>query len=332
MYTKAIHRLLIAILGVTVLWGMSAVAQQSAPPSGTGSSAQRGRARDSVAMRLERMSQRLGLTDDQKSRLTPILQNDFDQARAIRQDTSLTRDQRRAKLAELRQSTRAQIEPILTDEQRAKFGKAGMRGKGMGGGHRGMGMDPSRRLDRFGQGLNLTDEQKAKLQPLFEQQRTQMQALRQDTSLTPEQKRTKMKELRDANHQKVMAILTPEQQQKMQQMFAKHGRKGMDRWSQLGRMVEQLNLSDEQKSKLQPLFEQQRTQMQALRQDTSLTPEQKRTKMKELRDANHQQVMAILTPEQQQNLESMRAKRPRRGYGTGMGPDMQPAPPSPPQN
>jgi Spy/CpxP family protein refolding chaperone len=178
-------------------------------------------------MRLQRMSQHLNLTDDQKARLTPIVQNEAEQARAIRQDTSLTPEQRRAKMKELRQSTRTQIEPILTAEQKEKMDTFARRGKAMRG-SKGMGTDTGRHMDRLSQKLNLTDEQKSKLQPLFEEHRKQMQSLRQDTSLTPEQKRAKLKELRQANHQQMMSVLTPEQQQKLEQMRASqpHNRRG----------------------------------------------------------------------------------------------------------
>lgn len=251
MHTRTFHKALMAVVGGTILFGLSALAQQTptdaqnAPAQTQNVPAGKMKARDNIAMRIQRMSQHLNLTEDQKSKITPILQSQMEQARSIRQDTSLTPDQRRAKMKELRESTRSQIEPILTPEQREKMENFAQRRKEMRGG-REMGMGSARQMDRLSQKLNLTDEQKSKLQPLFEEHRKQMQSL----------------------------------------------------W-----------------------------------QDTSLTPEQRREKAKELRQANHQQMLAILTPEQQQKLQQMRADRPHRrhGYGQGMGPDVQPAPPSPPQ-
>lgn len=219
MQSKVFQKFLIATVAGFLLCGASAVAQQATPPTAP-EAAQKAGARDMVDMRLQRMSQHLNLTEEQKSRLTPILKNEAEQARAIRQDTSLTPDQRRAKVKELRQSTRAQIETILTAEQRQKMATfAAQRGQGMHPG-RGMGMNATPNMDRLSKELNLTDEQKAKLQPLFEEHRKQMQSIWQDTSLTPEQKRAKAKELRQSHHQQMMAVLTPEQQQKFQQMRA----------------------------------------------------------------------------------------------------------------
>ncbi len=177
------------------------------------------------ATRLQHMAQYLNLTDDQKAKIQPILQNEAEQLKAIRSDTSLTADQRHAKVQEIRKASRAQIEPILTPDQVAKL-KASMKEAAH---HRGMrhgGMNAGGPLAWMSENLNLTDDQKSKIQPLFTNQRTQVQAIRQDASLTDEQKHTKIAELRKSTHQQLMAILTPEQQQLMQQHMREHRGKG----------------------------------------------------------------------------------------------------------
>ena len=66
--------------------------------------------------------------------------------------------------------------------------------------------------------LNLTDEQKPKVQAIMDAQRQKMRDLRQDTSLTPEDRRAKMKALRDDEVTQMKAVLTPEQFEKWQKM------------------------------------------------------------------------------------------------------------------
>jgi protein CpxP len=63
--------------------------------------------------------------------------------------------------------------------------------------------------------LNLTEEQKAKLRPILQDQNQQMEALRNDTSMTQEQKIAKANEVRQNASPKIRAILTPEQLQKL---------------------------------------------------------------------------------------------------------------------
>lgn len=80
--------------------------------------------------------------------------------------------------------------------------------------------DPAKRLEWMSKKLNLTDEQKTKLQPIFQDEFQQMKAAREDTSLNREQKRDKVKQIHETFHPQVMAVLTPDQQQKLKQMRA----------------------------------------------------------------------------------------------------------------
>lgn len=66
--------------------------------------------------------------------------------------------------------------------------------------------------------LNLTDEQKAKLRPIIQDENQQMEALRSDNSLTQEQKIDKANQIRATASPKIKAILTPEQLQKLAQL------------------------------------------------------------------------------------------------------------------
>jgi protein CpxP len=69
--------------------------------------------------------------------------------------------------------------------------------------------------------LNLTDEQKAKLQPILADENQQLQALRSDTSMTQEQKISKANEIRQTASPKIRAVLTPEQLQKLDELQRK---------------------------------------------------------------------------------------------------------------
>ena len=63
--------------------------------------------------------------------------------------------------------------------------------------------------------LNLTDDQKAKLRPILMEENQQLEALRNDTSMTQAQKVAKSNEIRQVASPKIRAILTPEQLQKL---------------------------------------------------------------------------------------------------------------------
>lgn len=87
------------------------------------------------------------------------------------------------------------------------------------------------RGEKFAEKLNLTPEQKADLKSIRENEKQQAQAIKNDSSLTPDQKKAKFKELRKSSHEQMMAKLTPDQQAKFKEMRKehrghRHGRKG----------------------------------------------------------------------------------------------------------
>jgi periplasmic protein CpxP/Spy len=73
-------------------------------------------------------------------------------------------------------------------------------------------------LQMLSEKLNLTDDQKAKLKPILQEQMQQMKAVHEDSSLAPEQKRGKMKSIHESFREQVNAVLTPEQQAKFKEM------------------------------------------------------------------------------------------------------------------
>jgi Spy/CpxP family protein refolding chaperone len=87
-----------------------------APPTAEQAPPARGR----VERQLQRMSQSLNLTDDQKARIRPILQERNKQLADLRAKSSLPQGEARAKAREIRKSARQQIDQILTPEQREK--------------------------------------------------------------------------------------------------------------------------------------------------------------------------------------------------------------------
>jgi len=74
----------------------------------------------------------------------------------------------------------------------------------------------------------------------------------------------------------------------------------------LAKMAEELNLTDAQKDQIRPILKDSMTQRKALQGDATLTEEQKKAKMKELRTATHDKIFAVLTPEQQTKFDAMK--------------------------
>jgi Spy/CpxP family protein refolding chaperone len=86
------------------------------------------------AAQLDRLSERLKLTDDQKTKLQPILKEEAAKLRELRDDKTVTEEQRPAKAREIRQQYLAKIKPILTTEQFDQLKKMREQNRGQRGG------------------------------------------------------------------------------------------------------------------------------------------------------------------------------------------------------
>ena len=80
--------------------------------------------------RLLKMAEHLGLTAEQKEKVGAILKEQMEQGRAIREDESLTQEQRREKMQAFGKATREKIRAVLTPEQQVKFDAMPRRGPG----------------------------------------------------------------------------------------------------------------------------------------------------------------------------------------------------------
>ena len=89
-----------------------------------------------------------------------------------------------------------------------------------------------------------------------------------------------------------------------------------------------LNLSADQTAKLTPILTDRAQKFQALMQDQSLTPDQRHAQMKAIHENTEQQLATVLSPDQLQQLKSMRHGH-RGGWGQ-RGPNNNQAPPQNP--
>lgn len=94
-------------------------AERKGPPPGAGE-------------RIERLKEELGLTQAQLDQLKPVLREQMEAMKELRQNEDLSREEKRAKFEELRKANRDKIAAILTPEQLAKFEEL-MKKRGPGG-------------------------------------------------------------------------------------------------------------------------------------------------------------------------------------------------------
>ena len=87
-------------------------------------------------------------------------------------------------------------------------------------------MTPEAMVEHLSTQLDLTEDQKAKIKPMAEDVYKQMNEVRQDSSLSEQERREKMREIHEKALSQVKPILSPDQQRKLDQMMAGHAHQG----------------------------------------------------------------------------------------------------------
>ena len=120
---KSTKTMLIAALAAgALLTGSSALRAQEAtntPPAGEHGPGMKGR---------PDLAKQLDLTDAQKPKVEAIRKSAMEKSRALREDTSLTPEEKKAKAKAIRDDTATQMKAVLTPEQFTKWQEMSKRG------------------------------------------------------------------------------------------------------------------------------------------------------------------------------------------------------------
>ncbi|MEO8413929.1 MAG: hypothetical protein ABI472_09730 [Ginsengibacter sp.] len=186
----------------------------------------------------------------------------------------------------------------LQHSQHMHHGKAGY---GMHRHHKGVAMMKE---------LNLTDAQKQQAKSLNTEYKNQLKDLEKNESITLKDYRIKKASLEQERKSKFQALLTADQKDKI--ALAKKDRSEhmkMMAQKKIERMKTELNLTDAQVSKIQEQRGIAMTQAKAIKEDASLTNEQKKEQLMSLVKSSKESMKNIFTAEQLKKREEMRNSR-----------------------
>lgn len=156
--------------------------------------------------------------------------------------------------------------------------------------------------------LNLTDAQKQQVKALNTDYKQQLKNLKKDkNTITLTAYRTKKENLQKERKSKFNALLTPDQKNKMAQI--KKARSEKKKMIAQKKMKTALNLTDAQVAKIEGQRASFKTQAKAIRENSSLTNEQKKEQLKNLMKSNKESMNNILTAKQLREKEELRNKR-----------------------
>jgi Spy/CpxP family protein refolding chaperone len=110
-----------AILALVI--SSSAALAQTADTQSSGDAAAPagGRQMPTVDDQLQKLTKALTLTDDQQTKIKPILESQRTQMEAIRNDTSGNRRENFAKMRDVHEKSVTQVKTVLNDDQKKKY-------------------------------------------------------------------------------------------------------------------------------------------------------------------------------------------------------------------
>jgi periplasmic protein CpxP/Spy len=159
------------------------------------------------------------------------------------------------------------------------------------------------RMQETARELKLTPEQTARLQTIVRERAEKLRQLRQDTTLSPEEKRQKLMTARADLVSEVKKILTPEQFEIWRARQGEVAGRPARPLARLQQAINDLNLTEDQKEQLKPLYQEQMDKLRGLYLDPNLSMADKLDKLKGIRQEAAPKLKKVLSAEQYAAME-----------------------------
>lgn len=260
----------------------------------------------------------LSLNNDQKTKINTIYANSCKRIDSLKMANGSISKTDKEKLKQIQTDTRKQVAAVLNKEQKetlkqhykasknnphhdkTKHGNMQQREK----------MVRSYILDS----LNLSGDQRNRITAIYQKSDEQVAAAKRSLKDDKDSLRNSLRQIHKNDKQSVAAILTESQKQTLKNKFGKHEKADPEKIAQriTDRMSSELNLSNEQKTKVYALNKNFAEQKQALRTKYSnpKTSDDFKKEQKQLNQNYKKELSTVLTPEQQKKFESLQKKHP----------------------
>lgn len=158
--------------------------------------------------------------------------------------------------------------------------------------------------------LDLSASQKAELKALRQAHRNEKQAIRQDSSLSKQDKKAKLYSLRKARKAKMQALLSSEQLAQHRSLRAAH--KAKKRSQRLARLSDKLALNTQQQAQISEVLDRAAQRGQGIHSQSGLSFQEHKAQVKAHRKQTRSEINDVLNAEQQERFAQMKKDRKRK--------------------
>ena len=176
-----------------------------------------------AAKQAEKMKTELGLDEVQYKAVKAINEDHARKSTKIWRDSTLSKEARQQQMKAFHTEKEAALQKVLTEAQRKKLAenRADQRSKH---GAR-MARDHGDYADRMKKELSLSDDQTEKVKAINREFGQKFRTLRSDSTISKDDNKNRMKQLRDEHQKTLKSVLTEEQSDKWEKMKSEHKRR-----------------------------------------------------------------------------------------------------------
>ena len=154
--------------------------------------------------------------------------------------------------------------------------------------------------------MNFTDAQKEQMKTIQMDYKTKMQDLEKNDNMNVKDYQTQKEMLMQDRRSKMAALLTPEQKAQMQSV-----KQDMQKGNRSDRKanMKELGLTKDQLGQLKSQKQEMKVKMESIKNNQSLTTDERQAQMKALKESNRESLKTVLTPEQMKKLETEKTNK-----------------------
>lgn len=157
-------------------------------------------------------------------------------------------------------------------------------------------------------GVPLTPPQQEQFRAITVAAEPERKAIRENATLSEEEKRVQMKAVYDGIREKLKAILTPAQRKEMEAALSAPAQGAPKRFAVASSNIFGVTLTPPQMEQFKALNVAAEPAKKAIRENTALSAEEKQSQMKAVYDGIKEKMKAVLTPAQLKEMEASQKK------------------------